>query len=45
MTKEKKEVKHRKPTKWNLHCAKVREENKGMKASEIMKLAKETYQK
>jgi hypothetical protein len=43
--KIKKERKHREPSKWNLHCAKIREENKGLKASEVMKKAKETYKK
>ena len=43
--KVKKEVKHRSPTKWYLHCAKVKEENPDMKQSEVMKLAKESYVK
>lgn len=43
--KEKKEIKHRKKSNWNIHVAKIRAENKGMKTSEVYKLAKTTYVK
>jgi hypothetical protein len=43
--KTKKEVKHRGQSEWNKACAKVRAENPGMKASEVMKKTKETYKK
>ena len=43
--KEKKEKKHREPTKWNLHVAEVRKKNPGMKSGDLYKLAKESYQK
>lgn len=42
---ETKEKKTRKPSEWNKLCAKVREENKGMKASEVFKKAKELRDK
>lgn len=38
--KVKKEIKHRGASEWNKLCAKVREENKGMKAGDVFKLAK-----
>jgi hypothetical protein len=34
-----------KNNKWQIHLKKVREENKGKKASEIFKIAKESYKK
>lgn len=43
--KEKKEIKHREPSKWNRHVAQIRAENPGMKTSEVYKLAQTTYVK
>jgi len=44
---EEKKKQTRKPSKWTLHLKEVRAlpENKGLKASEIFKKAKETYKK
>jgi hypothetical protein len=43
--KEKKPTVHRGPSQWNLHVAKIRAENPGMKSGELYKLAKTTYVK
>ncbi len=45
MEEIKKEKKHRKQSEWNKLCAKVREENKGMKAGDVFKLAKQIKDK
>jgi hypothetical protein len=43
--KQKKEIKKRQPTPWDLHLKKVRAENPTVKGKQIMMLAKQSYNK